>query len=140
MSAWGYESFESDAVFDELDRIGRSGKGFHSLGGLTKDKLEKYLVRILQPTLMCKKEKEIQTALGSMPPLHNPITFLGMVIWGLDRGFHFQPLVLDAAIDAGHKLVNDREELLRWRRPAMRRQYISREISRLVKERSPCFT
>ena len=50
---------------------------------------------------------------------------------------HFQSLILDAAIDAGHTLVNDERELQRWIRPEERRQCISNEISRLVKERKP---
>ncbi|GAI86201.1 unnamed protein product [marine sediment metagenome] len=140
MGAWDYQSFENDAVFDELDRAGRrSGKGFSDPGGLTKDRLEKYLVRMLQPVLMSKKEKEIQTALGSMPPLHDPQVFLGIVIWGLDRGFHFQSLILEAALDAGHILVNDEREFRSWRLPEKRRRYVSNEISRLVRERNEDF-
>ena len=56
----------------------------------------------IQSTLMNEKEKEMQTALGSMPLLEAPIYFLDMVIWGLNRGFHFQSIILDATLAEYH--------------------------------------
>lgn len=137
MGFWGCRSFDNDAVFDELYRAGRrqGGKGFNDSGGLTEGQLEKFLMYKLQPTLMSEKEKEVQIALGSMPSLGKPTYFLGMVIWGLRQGFHFQPLILDAALAAGYTLLRDKEDLQKWKRPAKRKKNIAKEIFTLTKER-----
>ncbi|KKL99913.1 hypothetical protein LCGC14_1809690, partial [marine sediment metagenome] len=118
MGFWGCRSFDNDGVFDELARAGRrGGKGFGDCGGLTEDQLERYLIRWLQPLIMSEKEKEMQTALGSIPLFEAPICFLGMVIWGLNRGFHFQSIVLDAALAAGYILLGAKEDIQRWKNP-----------------------
>ena len=136
MGFWGCRSFDNDGVFDELYRAGRrSRKGFDDAGTLTGDQLEKFLVQSLQPILMSEKEKDMQTALGSMPPLEAPICFLGMVIWGLRQGFHFQSLVLDAALAAGYILLGAKEDIQRWKNPGARRKNIAKEIFMLTEER-----
>lgn len=136
MGFWGCRSFDNDTVFDELYRAGRrSGKGFDDSGGLMEGQLEKFLMHKLQPALMSEKEKEVQTALGSMPSFGKPICFLGMVIWGLRQGFHFQPLILDAALAAGYTLLKDKEGLQRWKHPVARKKNIAKEIYTLIEER-----
>ncbi|KKK74306.1 hypothetical protein LCGC14_2885090 [marine sediment metagenome] len=137
MGFWGCRSFDNDAVHDHLCWAGRRGwyKGFDDPGTLTEDQLEKYLINMVQPILMNKKENTIQTALGSMPTLNPAYIFLGLTIWGLLRGFHFQPLVLDAALAAGYILLGAKEDIQRWKNPGARRKNIAKEIFMLTQER-----
>jgi len=135
MGFWGCRSHDNDHVHDELCRAGRrGGKGFNDAGGLTENRLERYLIYRLQPVLMSEKEKEIQIALGILPALGKPICFLGMVIWGLNCGFHFQSVVLDAALAAGYILLRDKEGLQRWKHPDARKKRIAKEIFTITKE------
>ncbi|KKL79829.1 hypothetical protein LCGC14_2010930, partial [marine sediment metagenome] len=121
---------------DHLCWAGRKGgQGFNDRGGLTEDQLEKYLINIVSPMLMDEKEKEIQIALGSMPSIGRAYIFLGLTIWGLLRGFHFQSLVLDAALAAGYILLNDKEGLQQWKQPEARKKNIAKEIFMLTQER-----
>lgn len=136
MGFWGCRSFDNDAVHDHLSWAGRKGgQGFDDCGGLTENQLERYLINMVQPILMDEKEKEMQTALGSMPSLGRAYIFLGMTIWGLRQGFHFQPLVLDAALAAGYILLGDKEDLQQWRHPKARKKRIAKEILILTKKR-----
>ncbi len=129
MGFWGCRSFDNDAVHDHLNWAGRKGGwGFDDCGGLTEDQLEKYLINMVQPILMNAKEKEIQTALGSMPSIGHAYIFLGLTIWGLLQEFHFRSLVLDAALAAGYTLLGDKENLQQWKQPGARKKNITKEI------------
>ncbi len=135
MGFWGCRSFDNDQVHDQLNWAGRiGGKGFDDCDGLTKDMLERYLIHQIQPVLMDEKEQEIQIALGSMPLLGEPIYFLGIVIWGLNRKFRFQSLILDAALAAGYTLLRDEKGLRQWKHPKSRKKWIAKEIFMITKK------
>jgi len=133
MGFWGCRSFDNDAVEDELSTVRHKNSNMQ----LTEDQLDKYLAHKLQFALSIdEKEKEMQIALGSMPFCERPICFLGMVIYGLNKGFHFQSVVLDAALAAGYVLLKDKEGLRRWKHPTARKKRIAKEILMITEENS----
>lgn len=139
MGTWGCCSHENDSVHDELDRAGRrGGKGFNTPGGLTGPKLNDFLMyKYLRPLEMTDDEKKVQIALGTMPILYASKTFLGVVIWGLERGFQLQLSILDMASTVAWELIRDKKYLSYWRHPEARRRRLAKEIYfiKTVKER-----
>lgn len=130
MGAWSCRSHGNDQVHDELFRAGRrGGKGFNDPGGLTESKLNDFLMsKYICPLEMTDEEFEVQRALGSLPVLHKPATFLGVVVWGLERGFQLQPLILNMASTVVWELIRDKKYLNSWKHPKARRKRLAKEI------------
>ena len=149
MGAWGVQSHACDAVHDHLDKLNRmcgntTGRGgFNSAGKITTKRFEQYLMNKFVIPIQCPEEEyKVQKALGTLRTLEeliHPRHFFGLVIWGFDRGWIFNHEILNVAHEAGIQLLNDKEEMNRWKRPQHRRYQLLKEICRVeqnIKERN----
>jgi hypothetical protein len=140
MGAWGTRSHDNDDVHDLLIRAGRKGgQGFNDPGDLTNDQLERFLLQeYVEPLQLPEDEKRIQDALGTLQKLDelvHPMHFLGLVIWGMDRGWGFNRDILNVADEAGMRLIYDREEwpqyINLWKNPKIRHYCLLKEMCRI---------
>jgi len=140
MGAWGTRSHDNDAVHDLLICAGRrGGHGFDDPGELTNEQLEKFLMKeYITPLQLSEDEKRIQDALGTLQKLDeliHPMHFLGLVIWGMDRGWKFNRVILNVADEANMRLIYDQTEwpqyINTWKNPKIRHYCLLKEMCRI---------
>lgn len=151
MGSWAITSHGNDSVHDLLITAGRKQKegcfGFSNPGTLTNTQLEQFLMnKFINPLQLSDDEKCVQAALGTLCKLEEliyPTHFIGLVIWGLDRGWTFNKDILNVANDAGMELLYNQNKwpqyINQWRNPKLRHYQFLKEICRIkqaIKEKN----
>jgi hypothetical protein len=121
--------------------------GFEDPGELTNEQLEQFIMnRFVVPLQLSNDEKHVQAALGTLRKLNeliHPMHFLGLIIWGFDRGWTFNRDILTIADESSMKLIYDQNEWFRyihmWAHPKIRHYRLLKEMCKIkqaIKEKN----
>lgn len=119
MGHWGKQSHDNDACQDILDKPYNIDEGY-SKDNPDATTLEHLLTNYCIPSAVdpCDTPQEL---------------YLGIVIWGLQRGAIVSRKRLQHALRCALQLVDDNEYLHNWKDSAMRRQFLQREAKQIRK-------